>query len=100
MDKDKVARLMETPDCEMVEIAPSEWNQIFTDIHPEDMRLLSNSLIRFAEKAIRMATYLDVRSGRNQGNTDHSEGVRAQNEVAEKLRGLLGYQEPKADIEF
>lgn len=100
MDRDKTARLMETSTGELVKLEPSEWNETFMDVHPEDLRLLSNDLIRFAEKAIRMATYLDVRSGRNQGDTDHSEGVRAQNEIAEKLRGLLGFQEPKANIKF
>ena len=100
MDKDEIVRLMETPSGELAEMAPSEWNKIISNLHPDDLRLLSNSLIRLAEKAVRMAIYIDVRSGRNHKITDHAEGVRAQNEVAEKLRRLLEFQEPKADIDF
>ena len=96
----KVEHLMKTPTCELVELEPEEWNQTFTDIHTDDLRLLSNSLIRLSEKAIRMAAYIDVRGGRHRGDTGHLEAVRAQNKVAEKLRALLGFQHPKANIDF
>jgi hypothetical protein len=100
LDKDKVAQLMKTPSGELAEIEPSKWDAMFSSIHSEDLRLLSNSLIRLSEKAIRMSAYIDVRCGGHKGDTGHSEAVRAQNKTAEKLRALLGFQYPAADIDF
>ncbi len=45
-ESSKVARLFRTPAEELVKIEPSEWQDTFSDIHGEDLRLLSNSLIK------------------------------------------------------
>ncbi len=96
----RVERLMKTPTRELTELEPSQWNESFSDIASDDLRLLSNSLIQLAVKAARMAAYIDARGGDNQKDLGHSEAVKAQNEIGEKIRTLLGFQHPKADIVF
>lgn len=57
----KVARLFKTPADELVKIKPSEWKDTFSDIHGEDLRLLSNSLAQLSVLAARLGAYLDAR---------------------------------------
>ena len=100
MADSKVERLMKTPTRELAELEPAEWQETFSDIHADDLRLLSNSLIRLSERAIRMSAYIDARGGENHKDWGHAQAVRAQNDVAEKLRVVLKYQHPRADLEF
>ena len=100
MDKSsKVARLFRTPPEELVKIEPSEWQDTFSDIHGEDLRLLSNSLINLSVLAARMSAYIDARGGEGARDKGHVEAVKEQNQRAEKVRAALGFQHPKADID-
>jgi hypothetical protein len=96
----KVARLFQAPAEELVKIQPSEWNDTFSDIHGEDLRLLSNSLVQLSVLAARMGAYLDARGGEGGKDKGHVEAVKDQNQFAEKIRAALGFQHPKADIDF
>lgn len=96
----KVARLFRTPAEDLVRIGLPEWNDTFTDIHSEDLRLLSNSLIQLSILAARMAAYLDARGGEGGIDKGHIAAVRHQNDCADKVRSVLGFQHPRADIEF
>jgi hypothetical protein len=86
-DFERAERLMKTPTRELVEIEPSEWNETFSGIHGDDLRLLSNSLVQLSIKAARMAAYVDARGGEHHKDMGHSEGVNAQNET--KVSGRL-----------
>src|SRR2546430_12913469 len=96
----KVARLYQTPVEDLVKIEPSEWKDTFSDIHAEDLRLISNSLIQLSVLAARMSAYLDARGGEGGGDKGHTEAVKNQNTCAEKVRSVLGFQHPKQEIEF
>lgn len=96
----KVARLYQTPAEKLVKIEPSEWNDLFSEIHGEDLRLISNSLIQLSVLAARMSAYVDARGGEGGKDRGHSDAVGNQNLRAEKVRTVLGFQHPKADIEF
>jgi len=96
----KVARLFRTPAEELVKIKPSEWKETFSDIHGEDLRLLSNSLIQLSVLAARMSAYIDARGGEGGKDKGHLEAVKNQNLRAEKIRAALEFQHPKADIDF
>ncbi len=97
----KVARLFQAPADELVKIKPSEWEDTFSDIHGEDLRLISNSLIRLSVLAARMGAYIDARGGEGGKDKGHAEAVKNQNLCAEKIRAALGFQHPKADdIDF
>jgi hypothetical protein len=96
----KVARLFRTSAEGLVKIAPSEWDETFSEIHGEDLRLLSNSLINLSVLAARMSAYIDARGGEGGEDKGHSQGVREQNHRAEKVRDVLGFQHPKADIDI
>jgi hypothetical protein len=100
IDSSKVARLFRTPAEELVKIDPSAWQQTFSDIHGEDLRLLSNSLINLSVLAARMSAYIDARGGEGGKDKGHAEGVIEQNHRAEKVREALGFQNPKADIDL
>jgi hypothetical protein len=65
----KVARLYQTPAEELVKIKPPEWNEMFSEIHGEDLRLISNSLIQLSVLAARMSAYVDARGGED-GKTE------------------------------
>lgn len=96
----KVARLYQTPAEELVKIKPPEWNEMFSEIHGEDLRLISNSLIQLSVLAARMSAYVDARGGEGGKDRGHTDAVRSQNLRAEEVRAVLGFQHPKADIEF
>jgi hypothetical protein len=96
----KTARLFRTPAEELVKIEPSEWQNTFSDIHGEDLRLLSNSLINLSVLAARMSAYIDARGGEGGKDKGHAEGVKEQNQRAETVREALGFQHPKADIDI
>lgn len=99
-DFERVERLMKTRTRELVELDVSEWNKTFSGIHGDDLRLLSNSLVQLSIKAARMAAYADARGGEHHRDFGHSEAVRAQNEVANQIRGVLAFQHPKCDLDF
>lgn len=96
----KVARLFKTPADELVKLQPSEWKDTFSDIHGEDLRLLSNSLAQLSILAARMGAYIDARGGEGGRDKGHVEAVEHQNKCAEKVRAALGFQHPKSDIDF
>lgn len=96
----KVADLFRTPAEEIVKITPHEWQKTFSDIHSEDLRLISNSLIQLSVRAARMSAYIDARGGEGGKDRGHSEAVKNQNFLAERVRTVLGFQHPKEDIEF
>jgi hypothetical protein len=50
MDQDKISLLMKTSAAELAELEPSRWQETFKDIHPDELRLLSNSLIRLLKR--------------------------------------------------
>jgi len=99
-DSSKVARLYRTSAEELVKIAPSEWEETFSDIHGEDLRLLSNSLINLSVLAARMSAYIDARGGEGGKDRGHVEAVNEQNQRAEQVRAVLGFQYPKADLDL
>jgi hypothetical protein len=76
----KVGRLFQTPAEELVKIQPSEWQATFSDIHGEDLRLLSNSLINLSVLAARMSAYVDARGGEGGKDRGHVEAVKEQNQ--------------------
>ena len=92
----KVAELFRTPAEELVKIEPSEWKQLFSEIHSGDLRLLSNSLIQLSVRAARMSAYLDARGGEGGRDQGHEAAVKNQNLMAEKIRSIYGFQQPKA----
>lgn len=99
-EQSKVARLFRTPAEELVKIQASEWQETFSGINGEDLRLLSNSLINLSVLAARMSAYVDARGGEGGKDRGHLEGVKVQNELAEKVRAVFGFQHPKADLDF
>jgi hypothetical protein len=70
-----VARLFRTPAEELVKIQPSKWSDTFSNIHGEDLRLLSNSLIQLSVLAARMSAYLDARGGEGGKDKGHVEAL-------------------------
>ena len=96
----KTRQLFQMPADEIVRIEPSEWFETFSEIHSEDLRLISNSLIQLSVLSARMSAYIDARGGEGGVDKGHAEAVRNQNLSAERVRGVLGFQHPKADIEF
>ena len=96
----KVAELFRTPAEELIKIEPSEWKELFSGVHREDLRLLSNSLIQLSVRATRMSAYLDARGGEGGRDQGHEAAVKNQNLMAEKIRLVHGFQHPKADIDF
>ena len=96
----KVARLFQTPAEELVKIEPSQWQETFSDIHGDDLRLLSNSLINLSVLAARMSAYIDARGGEGGKDKGHLEAVKEQNLRAEEVRAALGFQHPKANTVF
>lgn len=99
-EKSKVAQLFRTPAEELVKIKPQEWNETFSEVHGEDLRLISNSLIQLSVLAARMSAYIDARGGEGGKDKGHLEGVKNQNLRAERIRAALEFQHPKADIDF
>jgi hypothetical protein len=100
IESSKVASLFRTPAEELVKIDPSAWKETFSEIHGEDLRLLSNSLINLSVLAARMSAYIDARGGEGGKDKGHAQGVKEQNQRAEKVREVLGFQHPKADIDI
>jgi hypothetical protein len=100
MDDSKVAQLFRTQATELVQIEPPHWQETFSEIHGEDLRLLSNSLINLSVLAARMSAYIDARGGEGGLDKGHSAAVENQNCLAEKVREVLGFQHPKADIDI
>jgi hypothetical protein len=96
----KVARLFQMPAEELIKIKPSDWKGTFSDIHGEDLRLLSNSLINLSVLAARMSAYIDARGGEGGKDRGHVEAVNEQNQRAEEVRAVLGFQHPKSDLDF
>src|ERR1700752_2758640 len=96
----KVAQLYQTPAEELVKIGPSEWNELFSEIHGEDLRLISNGLFQLSVLAARMSAYVDARGGEGGKDRGHEDAVSNQNLRAAQVRAVLGFQHPKADIEF
>jgi hypothetical protein len=99
-DFSRVARLFKTPTEELVKLEPSKWQATFSEIHGEDLRLLSNSLINLSVLAARMSAYIDARGGEGGKDRGHVEAVNEQNRRAEKVRAVFGFQHPKADIDI
>lgn len=99
-DFTRVARLFKTPAEELVKLEPSKWRSTFSDIHPEDLRLLSNSLINLSVLAARMSAYIDARGGEGGQDNGHETAVKEQNQRAAKVREALGFRHPNADINF
>jgi hypothetical protein len=99
-EKSKVAQLFRTPAEELVKIKPEEWRETFSDVHGEDLRLISNSLIQLSVLAARMSAYIDARGGEGGKDKGHIEAVKNQNLRAEKIRTALDFQHPQADIDF
>jgi hypothetical protein len=99
-DQSKVARLFETPAEKLVTLETTEWHNTFSDMHREDLRLLSNSLINLCVRAARMSAYIDARGGEGGVDKGHKEAVEEQNKRAERVRAVLGFQHPRADIDF
>ena len=99
-DSSKIARLYRTSAEDLVKIAPSEWDETFSELHGEDLRLLSNSLINLSVLAARMSAYIDARGGEGGLDKGHSAAVENQNRFAEKVRTVFGFQHPKADIDL
>jgi hypothetical protein len=95
-----IERLYEMSAEELVKIEMSEWRDVFSEIHPEDLRLLSNSLINLSVFAARMSAYIDARGGEGGRDRGHIEAVKEQNLRAEKVRFALGFQHAKADIDL
>src|SRR6478735_5471078 len=96
-ESSKIADLFRAPAEELVKIAPSDWEQTFSEVHSEDLRLLSNSLINLSVLAARMSAYIDARGGEGGKDRGHPEGVREQNQRAERVREVLGFQHPRAE---
>ena len=69
-------------------------------MHREDLRLISNSLINLCVRAARMSAYIDARGGEGGVDKGHKEAVEEQNKRAERVRAVLGFQHPRADIDF
>ncbi len=99
-DSSRIARLFRTPAEELVRIEPSDWHDTFSEIHGEDLRLLSNSLINLSVLAARMSAYIDARGGEGGKDKGHEEAEKEQNKQAERVRATLGFQHPKADIDL
>src|SRR5689334_13214454 len=99
-DCTRVARLFKTPAEELIKLNPSKWRATFSDIHGEDLRLLSNSLINLSVLAARMSAYIDARGGEGGKDRGHVEAVNEQNRRAEKVRVVFGFQHPKADMDI
>ena len=99
-DSSKASLLFRTPAEELIKIEPADWEKTFSDIHGEDLRLLSNSLINLSVLAARMSAYIDARGGEGGRDKGHEEAVQEQNRRAEKVRAVFGFQHPKADIEI
>jgi hypothetical protein len=98
-DFTRVARLFKTPTEELIKLEPSKWRATFSDIHPEDLRLLSNSLINLSVLAARMSGYIDARGGEGGRDNGHEAAMKEQNQRAAKVREALGFQHPNADID-
>jgi hypothetical protein len=96
----RVSRLFKTPAEELVKLEPSKWRTTFSEIHGEDLRLLSNSLINLSVLAARMSAYIDARGGEGGKDRGHGEAVNEQNQRAEKVRAILGFQHPNADMDL
>jgi hypothetical protein len=99
-DSSRVAQLFRASAEELVKIAPAEWDETFSDIHREDLRLLSNSLINLSVLAARMSAYIDARGGDDGRDAGHIEAVKHQNQLAEKVRTIFGFQHPRAELDF
>ena len=99
MTDSKVAQLFRTPATELLRIDPPKWEETFSDINPQDLRLLSNSLINLSVLAARMSAYIDARGGEGGRDQGHEAAIRSQNECAAKIREVFGFQYPKADLE-
>lgn len=99
MDDSKVAQLFKMPATELVKIDPPQWQETFSDIHAEDLRLLSNSLINLSVLAARMSAYIDARGGEGGKDNGHDAAVKNQNDCAAKIREAFGFQHPRADLE-
>ncbi len=93
-------RLFRSPAEELVKIEQSDWQETFSEIHGEDLRLISNSLINLSVLAVRMSAYIDARGGEGGKDRGHEEAVKRQDLYAEKIRALLGFQYPKVELDF
>src|SRR5205085_11037432 len=97
---EKVQQLMSTPTHELLALEPLQWNETFSGMHGDDLRLLSNSLAQLSIKAARMSAYADTRGGEHHRDLGHEEAVKAQNEIAERIRQVFRFQQPRADLNF
>jgi hypothetical protein len=100
MSDSKVAQLFKMPAEELVKIKPADWCETFSGIHGEDLRLISNSLIKLSVRAARMSSYIDGRGGEGKSDRGHEEAVRNQNLCAKNVRAVLGFQHPEENIDF
>lgn len=85
---------------ELINTPCSEWEQLFTGIHGDDLLLTANRLRELAVRAVRMAAYVDARGGEGGVDKGHDAAVKAQNDLAERVRAILDYQHPREELIF
>lgn len=85
-------------DCviEMLDAPMDTWEIIRSTADPEMLAIAVKELDFRIELMIRLRGYLD----RQIGNTDHFLGVKEANDLAYKLRKILGYTYPRVDVNF
>lgn len=99
-DSAKAERLFMMSTEELVNTPRSEWEQMFTGIHGDDLLLTANRLRELAVQAVRMAAYIDARGGEGAIDKGHEAAVKAQNDLAERVRATLDYQHPRDELIF
>jgi len=97
---EKAERLFRAKATENITIPPDQWDETFSGVHGDDLKVVANSLRELAVKAVRMAAYMDARGGEDGVDRGHEVAVKAQNDQAEKVRALLDYAHPRDDITF
>lgn len=97
---EKAERLFRMSNEELLNTPRPDWSQLFAGAHDDDLRLIANRLRELAVGAIRMAAYVDARGGEGHGDQGHEAAVKAQNDLAENVRNVLGYQHPRDEITF
>ncbi len=97
---EKIESLFKMDKGDLLDIPLAQWNEMFSDVHDGDLKLIANRLREMAVRAVRMAAYIDTRGGEGGMDKGHKAAVKAQNEQAEKIRALLDYQNPKEILNF
>lgn len=97
---EKIEQLYKMSAVELAQIKIEEWAATFSGVHSEDLRLISNKMIQLAILAARMSAYIDARGGEGNRDLGHDKAVTIQNQFAERIRAVFGFQQPKDDIKF